>query len=114
MLLEGKSFIDGCSVLKLEYIVLFKIKAWLDLITRINIGEKIDSKTIKKHKNDIFRLVINISPLSRIRIDDEIQDDILEFIEKIKKDHVDLDNLDIHTFTLEEILGRIREIYLNK
>ena len=34
----------------------YKIKAWLDLTYRKNNGETIDSKNMKKHKNDVFRL----------------------------------------------------------
>ena len=113
LLLKGKSFINGCSVLKLEYIILFKIKAWLDLVERLGSDELIDSKMIRKHKNDIFRLIINIPPLNRLEVKGEIRNDIIEFIEKIKEDQLDLNNLGFRTFTPEELLERIREIYLN-
>ena len=43
-------------VLIVEALVLFKIKAWLDLSNRKSQGENIDTSDIKKHKNDIFRL----------------------------------------------------------
>ena len=33
-----------------------KAKAWLDLTERKNAGENVDSKNIRKHKNDVFRL----------------------------------------------------------
>lgn len=35
------------------------MKAWLDLSERKAAGEDIDSKNIKKHKNDVFRLATN-------------------------------------------------------
>lgn len=34
----------------------FKMKAYLDLSMRKKNGEHVDSKNIKKHKNDVFRL----------------------------------------------------------
>lgn len=113
LLLKGKSVVDGYSVLGLEYIMLFKIKAWLDLSERVEAGERIDSKTVKKHKNDIFRLLINISPISRVEVQDEIHEDINQFLEKIIKDKPDLKNIEIRAVTLEELLDRIRELYVN-
>ncbi len=111
LLLKGKIVVNGYSVLELEYIILFKIKAWLDLSERVKGGENIDSKTVKKHKNDIFRLLINVSPLSRIEVEDEISKDINLFLEKIKGDQLDLKNLGIRTKTFEELLDRIRDLY---
>lgn len=46
----------GVTVLDAPYLILFKIKAWLDLTARRAAGEQIDSKNIRKHKNDVFRL----------------------------------------------------------
>ncbi|MGM9972549.1 MAG: hypothetical protein ACI33K_00705, partial [Clostridiaceae bacterium] len=111
LLLKGKSVVDGYSVLGIEYIILFKIRAWLDLSERVEAGERIDSKTVKKHKNDIFRLLINISPKTRVDINDEINEDIKHFLEKIKDDQPDLKSLQIRTVTFEELLDRIRELY---
>lgn len=56
VLKSGLKNVDGISVLKEELLVVFKIKAWLDLTSRKTAGETIDSNDIKKHKNDIFRL----------------------------------------------------------
>ena len=47
------------SVLNLENLILFKMKAWLDLNERKNKGEKIDSKDIKKHKNEMGILMVS-------------------------------------------------------
>ena len=38
------------------YLIPFKAKAWMDLTDRKAAGEHVDSKNIKKHKNDVFRL----------------------------------------------------------
>jgi len=77
LLISGKKIVNGYSVLAIEYIMLFKIRAWLDLFKRVKSGEQIDSKTVKKHKNDIFRLLINIFPSKRIEIKDEIHEDVI-------------------------------------
>jgi hypothetical protein len=111
LLLKGKRTIDGFSVLKLEYIILFKIRAWLDLMKKVQDGIKIDSKSIKKHKNDIFRLLINVTPSSRNEIDSEIHEDINLFLKLIRNDQIDLANLKIVSATFEELLVRIRQMY---
>mgnify|MGYP004517056241 FL=1 len=50
LLLDGRTIIDGMSVLRPEYLILFKAKAYLDLFNRRNNGEKVDSSNISKHK----------------------------------------------------------------
>ena len=55
-LLNGKEVRNGLSVLRPEYIILFKAKAYLDLQKRKDLGEKVDSSDIKKHKKDILRI----------------------------------------------------------
>lgn len=113
LLVQGKTIVDGYSVLSIEYILLFKIKAWLDLLERKENWEHIDSRDINKHKNDIFRLVINISPSSKVSVSDEIQNDITTFLKRIIEERIDLKNLGIRAVSLEDILNRIKKIYGN-
>ena len=56
LLLKESSIINGISVLKPTGLLLFKAKAWIDLKQRAEQGELIDSRNIKKHKNDILRI----------------------------------------------------------
>ena len=51
---QGKMSVDGVTVLDAAYLIPFKAKAWTDLTDRRAAGEHIDSKKIKKHKNDVF------------------------------------------------------------
>ena len=55
-LLDGKVVRGGLSVLRPEYIILFKAKAYLDLKARKEAGENVDTKDIKKHKHDVLRI----------------------------------------------------------
>lgn len=56
VLLAGKAVVWELSVLRPEYLLLFKVKAYLDLSERKEKGENVDSRDIKKHKNDILRI----------------------------------------------------------
>ncbi|WP_409227177.1 hypothetical protein [Gudongella sp. SC589] len=59
LLVKGKQIVDGYSLIEIEIVILFKIKAWLDMKDRKQIGEDIDTKNIRKHKNDIFSLCLS-------------------------------------------------------
>ncbi len=47
---------NNLPLLTVPGLILLKAKAWEDLSSRRSAGERIDSKQIKKHRNDIFRL----------------------------------------------------------
>lgn len=99
------------SVLNLENLILFKMKAWLDLNERKNKGEKIDSKDIKKHKNDVIRLAANLDADASAKIDGQVRKDVLAYIQQAENDNVDLKNLGIRGTTYSGILERIKMCY---
>lgn len=61
LLKTGQMMVDGIPVLSPTCLIPFKAKAWLDLKERKLNGEQVDSKNIKKHKNDVFRLALLIT-----------------------------------------------------
>lgn len=112
ILKDGVTVIEDVSVLDLEHIILFKIKAWLDLSERKEKGEAIDSKNIKKHKNDIFRLSASIENESRIQVVGNVKRDTELFISKSKEEPVNLGDLGIKNATFDELLDVIEACYL--
>ncbi len=58
----GRQEINGIPAVGAMHLVPLKARAWLDLTRRQMNGERIDSKVIKKHKNDIFRLFQILDP----------------------------------------------------
>ncbi len=111
-LVKGKRTVDGYSVIDMETVILYKIRAWLDLKERKESGEPVDSRNIAKHKNDVFRLLANVTPSSRVEIAEEIQNDIGRFIERIKKDKPDLKNLGIRSISFDGLMEILTSIYL--
>ena len=111
LLKEGVVEIDEVSLLDLEYLVLFKMKAWLDLSTRKAAGEEIDSKNIKKHKNDVFRLAANIDQDVRVPIADIVKKDAKVFMEEAEKAPIDLKGLGIRNASYEELFEVIYKCY---
>lgn len=107
----GREILDGVSILKVEYIIPFKMKAWIDLNERKESGEKVDSKNIKKHKNDVLKIAQLLSPAQRVEVSDSIKDDMRAFIAGIGDDIIDMKSLGLAELTLEQITDSINAIY---
>lgn len=71
-----------------------------------------DSKTVSKHKNDIFRLLTTVVPSRKVEIAAEIEKGINMFIGKIDQDRPDLTNLGIKNTSVDELIAILESIYL--
>ena len=111
LLKNGVVEVDEVSVLDLVHIILFKIKAWLDLSERRENGEHIDSKNIKKHKNDIIRLGASIEKGQQLQISGRVREDVEIFMDKVKNEPIDLKNLNLRNVTFDEVMNSIKECY---
>ncbi len=67
-----------------------KARSWLDLTRRQSNGERIDSKAIKKHKNDILRLFQILDPTTAPAALDAVEKDLRDFIMRMRGEDVDL------------------------
>ena len=65
--------IDGIAILDALHLIPLKAKAWADLSEKKAADENsVDSKDIKKHKNDIYRLTSLLTPEMQITVSQEI------------------------------------------
>lgn len=110
-LLKGKTVINGLSVLKPEYLMLFKAKAYLDLKARKESGESIDSRDIKKHKNDILRIVTEFMLEKTENLSEALQTDILAFLLSLETDPFDDNLLKNYGLNNDGVIERLQEIY---
>lgn len=111
LLKGGQVILDGIPVLKEVCLIPFKAKAWLDLTERKESGEPVDSKNIKKHKNDVFRLGQLITEDSRQTLDEEIAVDMKRFLNEMEKENIDFKALGIRGFTQKSIISLLRKCY---
>ena len=109
---QGKVTVDGVTVLDAAYLIPFKAKAWMDLTDRKAAGEHVDSKNIRKHKNDVFRLTELIDPTDRIAMPVGVYRDIQEFVQRMGSESVDLKQLGLSGRTKDQILEELKEIYI--
>lgn len=107
----GKREVEGLPVIGPEYLIPLKAKAWLDLSARRDVGENVDSRAIKKHKNDVFRLFLVIDPESELRTPDQIAEDVQSFIEQVLSEVTDWKSLGLKSISVDSIFDGLRKLY---
>lgn len=110
ILRSGTVMIDGVTVLGAAYLIPFKAKAWLDLTARKANGENVDSKNIRKHKNDVFRLSALLIPDTQIMVNQTVWNDLQAFLIAMQTEPVDTKQLGI-TRRKDDILKIMEEYY---
>ena len=108
---NGKKVTDDVSIISQEYLIPLKSRAWLDLCQLKSSGVPIDSKDIKKHKNDVFRLYQILSLDTDIALPQSIADDMRMFLEKVSDEPPDIKSLGIRNTSLAEVIGNLKKIY---
>ena len=110
----GIRVVDGLSILDATHLIPFKIKAWLDLKKEKLDGKHVDTKNIKKHKNDVFRLSELLNSSLKIQVPFSIYEDIQNFLMEMQNEDVDLIHLNLRGKTKDQILRELKSIYVFK
>lgn len=108
---QGKQNKGGLLVLSAERLIPLKAKAWLDLSHKKQLGEVIDSKDIRKHRNDVFRLYRVVEPGNKISLPANIAKDLELFCSLISDETIDLESLGLGSTTLESIIFDLKKMY---
>lgn len=106
-----RTTIDGLSLVKADGLIPLKARAYVDLSNRKAAGEAVDSKSIRKHKNDIFRLFTVLDRDAKITLPASLQQDLTIAFSLIAQDPPDLKSLGISRITLSEVLDELRGFY---
>ena len=112
ILLEGKVVRNGLSVLRPEYLILFKAKAYLDLKQRKDSGEAVDSKNISKHKKDILRIAAELTLESIGALPAAVETDIRIFIDSLIKDPFDSNSLKAYGLSNDEVVEVLHRVFI--
>jgi hypothetical protein len=78
---QHNDVIDGLAIANASSLIPLKAYAWLDLTRRLTQGEQIDSRKIKKHRSDVFRLALTLPATAGPDLPDEIRKDVTRFLE---------------------------------
>ena len=94
-LLDGRTESDGISILDATHIIPLKMKAWLDLKEKKAQGIHVNSRDIRKHRLDVFRLFQLVNEEARIHVPKAVKKDIDDFILQMSETDVRLTDIGI-------------------
>lgn len=103
--------VNGVNIVTPVCLIALKARAYLDLNGRKSKGEDVDSDKIKKHKNDVFRISLLVSPENHIVLAPLIRDDLKKFVDLMRKNPPDLKSLGIKSVTTGDILDLISNVF---
>ena len=110
-LLDGRTVTDGISILDAEHIIPLKMKAWLDLKDKKAQGFHVNSRDIRKHRLDVFRLFPLIREDLRIPVPSSVGEDIQKFIAQIRETDIRLTDIGISR-SKDSILDIYNNMYI--
>ncbi len=89
LIMEHRSKIAGLWMADAAALVPLKTRAWIDLMTRKEAGESVDSKKIKKHRRDVFALAATLPNEPGPSLSEQIIADLLRFLDAFPPTHAD-------------------------
>ncbi|TPG88267.1 hypothetical protein EAH72_33465 [Pseudomonas caspiana] len=104
-LLEGRHSSEELTYIGADRLIPLKAHAWLDLSTRKQAGEQVDSKSIRKHRNDVLQLSGQLTD-DPVALPESIQTDMRAFLELLAKEEIDLKAIDLRG-TLKDYIERL-------
>lgn len=110
-MLEGRKIVAGVSVLAENYIIPFKMHAWLDLKRRKEAGEHVNERDYKKHKNDVFRLLQIVNTDEKVSVSGLVRESVERFLGEIENEQIRVEQLGL-MITKEEAMELLKSIYL--
>lgn len=108
---KSKIILEDLSLIPAECLIVLKSKAWFDLSQRKDKGEAIDSRDIKKHINDIFRLYQVVSFVKPVSVTLVIKNELSEIFAVMRDEKVNLKALGITGKTTREIIDELTGLY---
>lgn len=99
------------SVLDTTHLIPFKAKAYLDLKGRKELGEQIDSKKIRKHRNDVLRLSQLLTGNESVQLPESIKAGMRAFLDNCESERIDLRQIGVVAIPIRDILDALRGIY---
>ena len=109
-MLVGRTVVNGASVLSAEYLIPFKMYAWLDLKEKKKNGEHVNEKDLKKHKYDVFRLLQIVQNDAVIESTGLVRESIDRFMIEIMEEEIPFTQIGL-PFSKDEAMEILHEIY---
>ena len=108
---EAKKVVDGVTIIDEGLLIPFKARAFLDLTERLETAGNVHRDDIRKHRNDVFRLVQLLPQDASFELPKPIRQDLHSFVNRVQAD----ESLDPHTFgalfSRDEAVDLLRSAY---
>lgn len=85
-MIQRSTIADGIRMAGTEALICLKARAYLDIADRIAKGSVEDTKQLRKHKTDIFRLALILAPADRFDLPDNIKAHLQQFADAVNTD----------------------------
>ncbi|MBO8093615.1 MAG: hypothetical protein J7D60_09925 [Prosthecochloris sp.] len=108
-----KREIEGISIVGEECLIPLKARAWLDLTKRKANGDRVDSKNIRKHRNDILRLYQLLTPGRHIDMPETVKKDLKDCLLAVEPELTPriLKDLNISEASVATVMNTIKTVY---
>jgi hypothetical protein len=103
--------LDGIPVLDEAGIIPFKARAWIDLSRRQTEGDKVDSRDIKKHRNDVARILQLLSAEASYELPNPVRADMQAFVEGVAAQDDFVPKQFGVAMTKDVVIDRLRQAY---
>ena len=110
LLLNGRTVESGIFLLRPEFLILFKAKAYLDLKRKKASGERIDAFNVRKHKNDILRITAELQLQTMHSIPKTVCRDFQEFLKDLEAETFDSNLLKAYGVNQKDVVERLNSI----
>lgn len=84
--IEHSTVEDDLNIANAEALICLKAKAFLDMTDQKEKGEKVDSKNIRKHKTDVFRMATMLTAENTFELPDSVKTDLQNFADSVKNE----------------------------
>lgn len=109
-MMKGRRVVDDISVLDAIYLIPFKMYAWLNNRDFRESGHLVNTDDIKKHKNDVFRLLALVNSDDRIEVSGNVKEAVDRFCNEVSNEPVDTSRMGIRR-SKEKAIELLRTIY---
>jgi hypothetical protein len=113
-LLENSELKNSLHIAKTEALICLKAKAYLEIASRIEGGSKEESKKLRKHKGDVFRLAVMLTEENIFKLPEPIKSDLQEFVDTINRNLPPISifkEMGLSNISIEKMFNQIIKIF---
>ena len=109
--IAGRRAIADVPAVGAEHLIPLKARAFLDLSVRRERGERVDRRDVKKHRNDVVRLLQTLTGTPIEGVPEAVRSDISAFVEAFDMTGDDLKNIKVVFKDPEAVVEQLRAAY---